>query len=239
MLRFFTSLKTAIALLGAGIFFFFAGTLIIPKTMELYTNIIDTILFQWLRETSPLASWWIVGIVFALGLLAVNTVICTADALIKRVGKQDLMKVLSPQIVHIGVLLILFGHFLTSASGFRGETVMLEGDTYWLSETTAFHVNSISVQPSERTGVRWDVHGAWLENDEEVKQVSVRPSEPSYYKGLWMVIKSADRVEDEDGNPTVQTILMARRDPGVFWAGAGAVLFAIGCMMIAISRRRE
>jgi hypothetical protein len=239
MLRFFTSLKTTMAVLGACIFFFFAGVVIIPKTMELYTNIIDTILSAWLLQSSPAATWWVLGVVLTLALLAVNTVVCTADSLIKRVGRQELMKVLSPQIVHIGVLLILLGHFLTSLSGLRGEAVLFEGNTYPITDEITFRVDRIIVEPSERTGVRWDVRGEWLENGKEVKQSSVRPSIPSYYKGLWLVIKSADRVKDDAGNIVLQTILMARRDPGVFWAGAGALVFAIGCVMIAIARRRE
>jgi hypothetical protein len=239
MLRFFTSLKTTMVMLGACIFFFFAGVIIIPKTMQLYTNIIDTILLSWLRQSSPAATWWVLGVVITLALLAVNTIVCTADSLIKRVGRKELMKALSPQVVHIGVLLILLGHFLTSVSGLRSEAVLPDGGIYKITDAISFRVDSILVEPAPRTGVRWDVRGEWLKDGKEMKWASVRPAAPSYYKGIWLVIKSADRVKNDAGILAMQTILMARRDPGVLWAGAGALVFAIGCVMIAITRRRE
>ncbi len=233
MLRFFTSIQTAIIFLGVTILFFFAGCLIIPRTMELYTNIIDTVLFVWIPQEPLSATWWIVGLVLSLGLLTINTLVCSADVLIRRWGKKDLLRLLSPQVVHLGVLLILMGHFLTSVAGLRGEAVLHEGDTYQITERTAFRVADIAVTPSERTGVSWDVHGTWIENGQEAGEASVRPAAPAYHKGLWLVIRSADT------SPELQTILMARRDPGVAWAGAGALLFVLGCLMLVVTRERE
>jgi hypothetical protein len=229
MIRFFTSIRTAILFYGLTMFFFFAGTLIIPKTMELYTGIIDTVLFTWLRQESLAASWWILGIVAAMTLLAVNTLVCSADALLTKLTRSGLLRVLAPQVVHLGVLLILLGHFLTSGSGLRTEAVLNEGSTLPVFGETAFRVESITVEPSELTSVRWRVEGMWLNGDKPVKRAVIEPGRPSFFRWNWAFIKSAD-------SSPLRAVLLLRRDPGLYAFLSGVGVFALGCALVLLVR---
>jgi hypothetical protein len=230
MIRFFTSVKTAILFYSLIIFFFFAGTLIIPKTMELYTGIIDTVLFTWLGQESLTASWWILGIIAAMALLAVNTFVCSADVLLTKLTRTALLRTLAPQVVHLGVLLILLGHFLTSGAGLRTEAVLHEGSTLPVFGETSFRVESITVEPSELTSVRWRVEGVWLKEDEPAKQAVIEPGRPSFYRWNWVFIESAD-------SSPLRTVLLVRRDPGLYAFLSGVGVFALGCAMVVLVRR--
>jgi hypothetical protein len=229
MIRFFTSIRTAILFYGLTMFFFFAGTLIIPKTMELYTGIIDTVLFTWLGQESLAASWWILGSIAAMALLAVNTFVCSADALLTKLSGKDLLRTLAPQVVHLGVLLILLGHFLTSGAGIRTEAVLNEGSTLPVFGETVFRVERITVEPSELTSVRWRVEGAWLHEGEPVKRAVIEPGRPSFFRWNWAFIKSAD-------SSPLRTVLLMRRDPGLYAFLSGVGVFSLGCVLVFIVR---
>lgn len=232
MIRFFTSIKTSIVFFCTAITFFFAGTLIIPKTMELYTNIIDTVLFDWLRSAGPAESWWIYGIVVSIALIAINTIVCSIDALLKKLTRKDFLKVLSPQVIHLGVLLILMGHLMTSAYGLREEALVTEGEPFTIAPGPGFVVEKIRVETDERGETLWEVKGTW-KDDGATAPMLVRPSKPSYYKGLWLFIKSADT------SPRLSAILMVRRDAGAYWAFAGMVVFTLGCAILLYSKEKR
>ncbi len=230
MLRFFTSIKTSVAFFVAAIFFFFAGALIIPKTMEAYTNIIDTVLFRWLKGAGLSESWWVYGIVSCMALMAVNTIVCSADALVRKLGRKDFIRTLSPQIIHLGVLLILMGHLFTSAYGLRKEVLMSAGETFTILPGIGFVVEKILVETNEPGETGWDVRGAWKISGERIKPLHIRPSRPSYHKGFWVFIKSAD------SDPSPRAVLMIRKDDGAYWAASGMAVFALGCAMLLYAR---
>lgn len=231
MLRFFQSIKTSVGIFLAAITFLFAGTLIIPKTMDIYTGIVDTLLIDWLRISSPTTSWWVIGLVASLALLVINTVVCSINSIRRGLGRKGLMALLTPHLVHLGVIIMLLGHLVTSVTGMRAEAVLAEGGHFSISESVGFTVKSIEIESSEETGTLWRVLGSWTEGGKEVQEAALSPGSPLYRKGIWIFIKSADI------NPH-QSILMAHRDPGAAIMGVGSALFALALVMLVIITRQ-
>jgi hypothetical protein len=228
LIKLLTSIKTSLWLFFASLLFFFAGVLIIPKTMQLYSGIVDVLLFPWLMEQGLATTWWIWGMITTMALLAVNTAVCSVDTIIKKRGKVALLRLLAPQVVHLGVLVMLLGHMLTSASGIRDEAVLRTGDVFDIDGAASFKVERIVVDPSTDAGVTWEVRGLW--SDDNSTSV-IKPSFPVYHKGVWIFIKSAD-------TDPLQTILMARGDTGVFFMWGGSFIFLLGSLMFLLVRLR-
>ncbi|MFC1769639.1 hypothetical protein ACFLZI_01125 [Nitrospirota bacterium] len=229
LIRLLTSIKTSLWLFFVGLLFFFAGVLVIPKTMQLYSGIVDVLLFPWLLEQGFSITWWIWGMILTMGLIAFNTAVCSVDTIIKKKGKVEIIRLLAPQVVHLGVLVMLLGHMLTSVTGIRGEAVLREGDVFQIKHETGFMVERILVEPSSDAGVTWEVRGVWL--NEDTPSV-IKPSIPIYRDGVWLFIKSAD-------TDPLQTILMARGDAGVFFMWGGSLVFLLGSLMFLLVRLRS
>lgn len=232
MLKFLASLKAAFWFFVLAMFFMFVGTLVIPERMHTYTGILDVVLIQWISTVDLQESWWVLGIVLSMALLCISTVVCSAAALARhfKAGRLGL-KVVSPHIVHLGVLIMLLGHLLASLSGVRAEKSVARGDVFHITDDVGFSVDRVVAESSAVEGTVWAVDGSWTENGTAVKQTVVLPSRPAYYKGLWLFVKSA---RDEP----LGAILMCRGDIGTAFLFGGSAVFLLGCLLHLLARRR-
>lgn len=226
---FLVSLKTAIWALSIVIFLFFAGSLIVPDNMEHLSDINDVLLFQWLFGSKPSVSWWIYALLAALTFTALNIMVCGADSLIKKLSPRRFLQSISPQVIHLGVLLFLFAHLLTASTGLREEVLLKEGGTARFSNGSGFHVEKVMAEYTSPTETFWAVRGRWLNAPGKEEPAVIMPAKPAFHNGLWLFIKSADP-------DTRKVSLMLREDIGALWALAGVAVFTLGCVLFLSGR---
>jgi cytochrome c biogenesis factor len=225
ILRVLKSTKTALYLMGFSVLIFLAGSVYIPKNLEIFSEINDGPLLYWLTDNMSHLSktYWIFGQVILMALLSLNMIVCTLEGLIGKFSMKDLFGKHSPHIVHAGILLVLFGHLVSAGFGYKidvpiksGENVSIEGLTIHLEK-----VNFVQVRGEDQR--RWQTALTISGNGMIINSV-VEPAKPVFLNGLGIFVKSAE----ESG----RAILGVVRDPGVKWEILGAVVFVIGSIGI-------
>jgi hypothetical protein len=126
VLEFFLSLKTSVVLMLGLLFFFVAGALVMP-VHPAFETINSVPLFEWLRDAPTGATWWLLGSIALLAALVANTLACSIESLIKKRSGRQWLLVISPQVIHIGFLLMLLGHLVSASGGFKANMFALEG----------------------------------------------------------------------------------------------------------------
>jgi hypothetical protein len=123
MLKFFLSIKTSLWLTGLSIGVFLTGSLYIPRNLALFSEINDIPLFTWLSENNHHLSkvFWIYLLIALMLLLWINTIVCSIDAIIKRTTWKSLVRVLSPQVLHIAILFVLLGYCVSASAGYKKD----------------------------------------------------------------------------------------------------------------------
>lgn len=228
MLKFFLSIKTFLWLTGLCLIFFVVGSFFIPQNLDVFSEINEMPLFSWFsKNMSELdTSFWIYMLIGFMTLIALNTVICTADALLKRVTWKAILQSLSPHILHIGVLLILFGHLVSASSGYKADIPL------GMREIKDFQGFQLGIQKIEfvtiigEDSTRWRVH--LTVND---KPFILEPARPAFYKKVGFFAKSAQQKK-------MTAIIGLVYDPGVLWELIGAGFFLLGTLGIAWSQMK-
>jgi len=121
MKNFFLSLKTTVWTLLGLVVLFFIGSYLMPVHRNIFQPMNDLLLFQWVAGVAaenPFQTWWFFLSLAALVLLAINTIVCSIQAIKIRWSRADFLRRISPQVVHAGFLFILFAHLLAP----RGDT---------------------------------------------------------------------------------------------------------------------
>ena len=259
MLRFFLSLRTALWLFLGLLLFLLYGSLVMPVMKE-FEGINTVPLFGWLRQSALGATWWLWGAILILGLLTANTLICSAESIIKKRERQWL-SMLSPQVVHIGFLFILLAHLLSSGWSARALVYAGEGTELRLPEgldiagarSPILRVGSIEAI-SDREGYLsdWRAEVAYIEGGSVVKTANLGPNKPSFYRGIGVYLKDirvipqgpvagvGARSPNIVGARSPVVLLELSREPGAPWALAGGILFMAGTAgLIVLKAGRE
>jgi len=149
MNKFFLSLKTTIWILTGLICLFLVGSYMMPLHHEIFEPMNDDILLSWVNQTVPDSlwyTWWFFAAVAALVLLTINTVACSMQAIKGQWNRADFFLRISPQVVHIGFLLILMAHLFSAIWGYRLSGVMPERAYAPLPEDRALRLEHIYIQ---------------------------------------------------------------------------------------------
>lgn len=235
ILAFFLSLRTAIWVLVALLVFLLLGSFIMPRSAE-FQSINDRPLFSWLRESSPGATWWLWGSIALLALLTANTLLCSAESLLRKKQARQWLLIISPQVIHIGFLFILLAHLISSAGSFRGLALAGEGSAFMLptkSDEIALRVRGISFELGPRGYMTdWGADIEYLSGDRVIKEARLAPNRPSFYAGLGIYLKEVRPY------PVKACLLEVSREPGGVWAFAGAMLFVMGTATLVILKIR-
>lgn len=225
LLNIFLSLKTAF-----GFFLFFVavmlyGSLSLPNNLAFFSGIDDAPLFRWLAEAKGYGTtWWIYAMILGFTLFAVNTLVCTGDVLLFRLGRRALIAKLSPQVMHIGVLFAMLGHLLTASLGVKMDIDLKQGEAKEVSGNAAIALDGVRVQ-EDANGyvVDWEATVRWVEDGLPSEARSLRPVHPLYVGGYGLYSKSVNI--DKNGS---SALIRVSRDPGAPWALLGGVLLCIG-----------
>jgi hypothetical protein len=236
VLNFFLSIKTAF-----GFFLFFVavclhGSLSLPNNLAFFSGIDDTPLFRWLAEARGAGTtWWIWVFITALAVFALNTIACTADAVLHRIGRHALIVKLSPQVMHIGVLFVMLGHLLTASYGIKLDIDLAKGEVKSVAGTASMLLEDVAVTEDENGyAVDWEAQLRWIDGKERSALMGLRPAHPLYVAGYGLYSKSV--VKDDAGS---SALVRVSRDPGALWALLGGVLLSIGGLGFVYGRFRS
>jgi cytochrome c biogenesis factor len=226
MLKFFLSTKTYLWLTGISIGSFLIGSFYIPNNLAIFSGINDMPLFSWLSQNNnDLDKFiWIYLLIGLMLLLWICTLICSLDAIIKRTTRKQLVRILSPQILHAAILFVLIGYVVSASTGYKLDIPMNMDDT---QEVKGFDLKVDDMEfftnPGE-SSTRWRVH---LRINNELHKLEV--GQPSFYNSVGFFAKSAQKKKKS-------AIIGLIYDPGVIWEMIGAVTFIIGAAGIFITR---
>ena len=228
MLKFFISIKTYLWVTGIAIGIFLMGSLYIPKNLAIFSGINDMPLLNWLSENNVLNKlYWIYALVGIILLLWIITLICSLDAIIKRTTWRSAVRVLSPQVLHIAILLVLLGHGISAVTGYKHDVPMNTSKTF---QARGFDMKMSSMEffknPGENS-TRWRAH---IQIDDTLHVLEV--GRPVFYRNVGFFAKSAQKKKQS-------AIIGLVYDPGVLWEIIGAVVFVIGAGGVFYTKFQE
>ena len=239
-LKIMTSLYTTAFALALTMVLAFAGSLTLPRHLAFFSGIDDTPIFQWLGAADkPGATWWIYALVVAVGLLAASTLVCSLDTLIRGLrARRKLLPLLSPQVVHLGVLCVLLGYLLSSALGTRTDLLFVKGEAMRVSDSGSIFLVDVSARTDEAGYLAdWRATLKWQGEGESSAPVVLRPARPLRMAGYGLFIRAITM-----GGERPSALIRVTRDPGVYWALLGGVLLlfgSAGVLWLRLGRGRE
>jgi hypothetical protein len=237
MKNFFLSLKTTVWTLFVLVCLFFVGSALMPADRGLFGLMNEDLLLRWTigpALASPLQTWWFFASLAGLVILTINTLVCSWQAIRGRWSRRDMLLRLSPQIVHVGFLFILLAHLLSAASGYKVSGSLPEGAFARLPEGRGLLLRQIDVTTDSAGYLQdWAAAVSVYENDTVVKNGSLGPNRPLFYRGTGIYLKN---VSFENGPGAV---LLVAKDPGAVWALLGGVLFMLGTIMLLVLKWKK
>lgn len=179
-------------------------------------------LFRWLAEAPFAQSWWLWGTVVLLALLVVNTLLCSAEALRLRRKNVGILSLLSPQLIHLGFLLIVAAHLMSAYGSYAERYEVYEHSVMQLPNGIQVRVEAIAATLSPTgmpVGFRCELA---IDPRNLSARVEVSPNRPWFSGRYGVYIKQAELY------PYPRALLEVHREPGAALALAGAVVFVIG-----------
>ncbi len=232
VIRFFLSLRTAIWLLVLIFALFFAGAFVMPAKEE-YRSISLMPLFKWLVSQPIGITWWLWGSIGVLSLLTINTIFCSIESVVKKRKVTHWLLLISPQIIHISFLFILFAHLLDAWGGFKYLTFVREGTLLRITEDNTLQIKDINISLDTSGYISdWKVDVEYFLNGETVRKDIIRPNKPSVENGLNINVK------DLRVFPHEAVLLQISREPGAVWALVGGILFMVGITILILFKIR-
>jgi len=228
------SLSLCIAGLAAIILLMAAGSLTMIWTGG-YETLNSMPLLNWMLDSPFVHSYWLLLCLACLALLAVNTLLCSADSILKKTPTLGILMKLSPQVIHGGFLLVLVGHLMSSLDSSRFIAAVAEGDRIRLTDTASARVSDIRLATDDRGRV---LHLSAVvtvqEGGRRMDPVTISPNSPAFHGGTGVYLKDA-RVY-----PRKAALVEVSRDAGASWAFAGGLLFFAGnILLLALKLRRD
>jgi len=227
------SLTTGLAALFTLLVFMIVGSLAMLKTGG-YESINAMPLFQWIGETPFANSWWLIISLVSLGLIALNTVLCSIKSLLAKTPARSFLLKISPQIMHAGFLFILLAHLVSSYDSFHHMTAMSNNQGVYLDETNAVGFSDIKLSVSKTgfpTGMSAKV--TMYKNGNALSSQVISPNHPAFFNGLGIYLKNIQPY------PTPTALIEFSRDAGSPWALIGGILFFIGNILLVILKWRH
>ena len=184
------SLRTPAWLLGGLLMLSTAGAVQMPA-MKAYESMNSTHLFEWVLDQRTGVTWWIWGSIVLLTLLALNTLACSAESLLKKRAGRHWLLVISPQIIHIGFMFMLLAHLMSASSGFNGSVWVREGSVINLPSGSTMQVERIDLILSPRGfPLDWSTNIKFISPDQPAPIAGVMaPNKPSFHKGYGHYLK--------------------------------------------------
>ncbi len=232
MINFFRSLKTTVWTLLALICLFFVGSYMMPVHRDIFASMNDDLLFRWMERVGVLSlpyTWWFFAAVAGLAILTINTLVCSVQAVKGRWSRKEFLLRISPQIIHLGFLLILLAHLLGTFWGYKVSGALPEKSYARLPDGRAIYLQSIQADMNPRGMPEgWSAEVTLLDDNVQIASGTLGPNQPLLYHGVGVYMKSFEL------EPRPYAVLLVTRDPGALWALGGGILFILGALMLLI-----
>ncbi len=193
--KFFTSTRLAVVLTLLITIDVLTGTILLSSSPKALGTIDLEIFFYWLFGTGLNnlgASWWIFLLLALLVLFAVNTVVCTVDSIsfmlrLRQGAARTKPRRILSQAIHLGFIIGLLGHLLSSTAGFRTmNNRLFEGGSIPVSQGSelSLRLNKVDVAFTNNGGMlRMDAYLSLIRDNKVVRDKVVRLNEPLLYQG--------------------------------------------------------
>lgn len=236
MKNFFLSLKTTVWTLLGLICVFFLGSYLMPAYKDVHGGMNDRLLFEWVQDSAAARPWatsWFFLSLAGLCLLTINTLVCSYHAIKGRWSREDFLRRIAPQIVHIGFLFILLAHLLGAGWGYRLSGALPVAAYAKLPDNRVLHLKDLRPRVDASGHLTdWAAEVVIREGERLVASGLLGPNQPLFHGGMGVYLKSFDQ-----DRPVAY--LMVNRDPGAVWALAGSILFMFGgCVIVALKWKK-
>ncbi len=226
-LNFFLSLRTTIGLILVLLCLFLFGSVSMPLNEE-FQQLNFVPLLRWMADNPIGITWWLWCSLAVLSLLTANTVFCSVESLIRKRESRKWLLIISPQIIHIGFLLILVAHLLSSVGNFKGTAVVTNGSILNLPNGAVVSFPSINAVADPSGYItEWSAEISYYRDGGPLSE-TIRPNEPSFIGGLGIYIKTV-RME-----PYPTALIEVTSERGALWALAGGILFLMGTVILLV-----
>lgn len=226
---YFASLDLGIWLMFGVIVLLGAGSFLLGSEEGAALN--EMPLLHWLLAAPFTASWWLWLTLVLLALLALNTVLCSIDSMIRKRGKVRLALLIAPHLLHLGFLVIMLAHLVSSTMAMKQALVVREGDVIGFPGGGGFRVQRLWMDFSPM-GMP-TAYGAELSDLASGAVESSRPNAPVFLEKYGIYVKQVAAY------PERAALLEIHHEPGAPWALAGAIFFSVGNVMVLAIRRGQ
>ncbi len=230
LLSLLTSIRTANILLGLFILLLIAGAILMPERPS-FQRINQMPLFSWLKEAPLSDTWWLYGEIAVLFVLALNTVFCSIQSLIKKTQGKSLLLKISPQIIHLGFCFIMVAHLVSSAYSFHLFWVFQETSRAKLPDGTVLELERINY--SAERGYLTSMQAIFKLKGKDEKRLTIAPNRPALVSGVGVYLKQIAL------NPVPRALIEISYEPGALWALTGGVLFCLGTVLLIGLRLKQ
>ena len=193
-----TSLKVAIVLASLATLLAMAGSLVIHFTPRLFGDLDQRILGEWLMtnlRVFPVQAGWLALLVLLMALLAINTLCCFVDWLLRL---RTRWRKLGEYLLHLGFLLIVVGYLWGAAIGarssgnqfFEGQAVPLAGKIGWYLRLDQFE----PVFGKEGRPIDMRSSVTLLQGDQPQRSSTIRLNHPLLWDDLVILPESFGRI---------------------------------------------
>jgi len=223
--RLITSIKSfvvmALVLLGLLLW----GGFIMSASQE-FASINSMGLFQWLKNASLWAGWWLWASVVVVGFMVLSALACTVESLRKKRPWSATLLRISIEIMHIGFCLIMFAHFIDAMGSFHKFYIMPEGTLLKYSDGHFIKYK----------GMDYSFNGRFIGRTDAVfisdtgQKILIGPNRPYFYNGTGLYLKQFNGYS---------IMVELSYEPGALWALAGGLLFMTGSVLVFMFRLRD
>jgi hypothetical protein len=192
----------------------------------------EVALLTWLREVPLRESWWLWAALLLLGLLALNTVLCSIDSLRAKWQRGSFLVRIAPQLMHLGFLFIMIAHLQSAYGGFKQAGQVQQGTVIDLPDGSQAVFTGFAATYG-KMGMPTS-YSATLEHlaGNRRKTVQISPNHPFLHQGYGIYLK------DVAPPPRQAALVELHREPGAGMALAGGAVFTVA-NLILLARRKE
>lgn len=219
------SLQTAILLVILLIAMLLAGAFVMPANTE-FQSVHDLPLLRWMLDQPLKMTWWLWASIGITSATVFNTLFCSIESLFRKRAATQWLLLISPQIIHLGFLLILLAHLLSAFGGYRELVVASRGSLLQISEDTLVRIHDIKTRVVTGYIQDWSVELEYYHGETMDHRDSILPNKPSLGPGFNLTVK------DIRAFPVKKVLLQVSREPGALWALSGGVLFVAGITIL-------
>jgi hypothetical protein len=190
-------------------------------------------LFQWMEKAPLSASWWLYLGILTIGILVVNTVVCSIDSVMKkREGKRWLLTI-SPQVIHVGFCFIMVAHVVSSYGSFHKYIVLNEGSSVKLDSDIDVYLRKINYTVESRYITDMNAEIALRQGEGKIRNDIISPNNPAFLNGIGIYLKEIAL------SPAPRALIEFSHEPGALWALFGGVLFILGTNILVVLKLRD